>query len=78
MRSELGTITLSEVDWNEQSPKEVEEKGLDASPIVKYRASKALAEKGTVVFLERGAHIDGDLKRLGISMRDTSRNLHGT
>lgn len=52
MRSEPETIILSEVDWNEQSPKEVEEKGLDASPFAKYRTSKALAEKGTEVFLD--------------------------
>ncbi|KAK0484420.1 hypothetical protein IW261DRAFT_1456425 [Armillaria novae-zelandiae] len=52
LRSEPGTITLSEVDWNEQSPKEVEEKGLDASPFAKYRASKALAEKAAWSFYE--------------------------
>ncbi|KAK0194726.1 hypothetical protein F5146DRAFT_926509 [Armillaria mellea] len=52
LRSEPGSITLSEVDWNEQSPKEVEEKGLDASPLAKYRASKALAEKAAWDFYE--------------------------
>ncbi|KAK0199490.1 D-lactaldehyde dehydrogenase [Desarmillaria ectypa] len=36
---------FSEIDWNEQSIKEVEEQGKDASGIVKYRASKTLAEK---------------------------------
>ncbi|KAK0229941.1 hypothetical protein EDD85DRAFT_125874 [Armillaria nabsnona] len=53
MRSEPETITLSEVDWNEQSPKEVEEKGIDALPLVKYRASKALAERAAWDFYEK-------------------------
>ncbi|KAK0460564.1 D-lactaldehyde dehydrogenase [Desarmillaria tabescens] len=52
LRSESGTITLSEADWNEQSPKEVEEKGRDAPPIAKYRASKVLAEKAAWSFYE--------------------------
>ncbi|KAK0460538.1 D-lactaldehyde dehydrogenase [Desarmillaria tabescens] len=52
LRSEPGTITLSEADWNEQSPKEIGEKGRDASPLVKYRASKALAEKAAWSFYE--------------------------
>jgi len=37
---------FSEVDWNNQSLKEVEERGRDAHPMMKYRASKTLAEKG--------------------------------
>ncbi|KAK0460571.1 D-lactaldehyde dehydrogenase [Desarmillaria tabescens] len=52
LRSEPGTITLSEADWNEQSPKEVEEKGRDALPNIKYRVSKALAEKAAWSFYE--------------------------
>ncbi|KAG7448146.1 D-lactaldehyde dehydrogenase [Guyanagaster necrorhizus] len=52
MRSEPETITLSEVDWNEQSPKEVEEKGQDASAFAKYRTSKVLAEKAAWNFYE--------------------------
>ncbi|KAK0205610.1 D-lactaldehyde dehydrogenase [Desarmillaria ectypa] len=48
-----GTTTLSEVDWNEEAPKEVEEKGQDASPIAKYRASKALAERAAWNFYEK-------------------------
>ncbi len=39
---------FSEVDWNEQSIKEVEEQGKDAPGIAKYRASKTLAEKGQI------------------------------
>jgi hypothetical protein len=38
--------TFSEVDWNEQSVEEVEEQGIKAPGISKYRASKTLAEKG--------------------------------
>jgi hypothetical protein len=38
--------TFSELDWNKQAPKEVEEMGREASPITKYRASKTLAERG--------------------------------
>ncbi|KAJ7849174.1 D-lactaldehyde dehydrogenase [Mycena leptocephala] len=37
--------TFSELDWNKQAPKEVEEMGRAASPITKYRASKTLAER---------------------------------
>ncbi|KAK0475280.1 hypothetical protein IW261DRAFT_1496772 [Armillaria novae-zelandiae] len=36
---------FSEADWNEQAIKEIEEQGRDAPGIVKYRASKTLAEK---------------------------------
>ncbi|PBK86378.1 NAD(P)-binding protein [Armillaria gallica] len=52
MWSEPETITLSEVNWNEQSPKEVEEKGLYALPFAKYCMSKALAEKVAWDFYE--------------------------
>ncbi|KIY74197.1 NAD(P)-binding protein [Cylindrobasidium torrendii FP15055 ss-10] len=38
-------IVLDENDWNEQSPKEVEELGENATNTAKYRASKTLAEK---------------------------------
>ena len=37
---------FNEADHNQQSVKEVEEKGKDAAPLAKYRASKVLAEKG--------------------------------
>lgn len=37
---------FSELDWNEQSIKEVEEKGKEAASIHQYRASKTLAERG--------------------------------
>lgn len=37
---------FSELDWNEQSIKEVEEQGSNASNLAKYRASKILAERG--------------------------------
>lgn len=39
-------LVFSEVDWNEQSIKEIEEKGSSAPNDLKYRASKTLAEKG--------------------------------
>lgn len=38
-------LLLSEKDWNEQSPKEVEELGAKATPLAQYRTSKTLAEK---------------------------------
>jgi len=37
--------TFSELDWNEQAVKEVEERGINASGLSKYRASKTLAER---------------------------------
>ena len=39
-------VVLSELDWNNQAVREVEEKGRDAHPFMKYRASKTLAERG--------------------------------
>ncbi|KAL5531910.1 hypothetical protein ACEPAF_5473 [Sanghuangporus sanghuang] len=39
------TVTFDEHSWNEGSLAEVAEKGRDASPMTKYRASKILAEK---------------------------------
>ncbi|KAK0448421.1 uncharacterized protein EV420DRAFT_1566683 [Desarmillaria tabescens] len=45
--------TFSEVDWNEQSIKEVEEQGKNAPGIVKYRASKTLAEKAAWEFYKK-------------------------
>jgi nucleoside-diphosphate-sugar epimerase len=41
-----GGGTFSEENWNEQSPREVEEKGREAAGMHKYRASKTLAEQG--------------------------------
>ncbi|KAF8178849.1 NAD(P)-binding protein [Mycena galopus ATCC 62051] len=38
--------TFTELDWCQQAPKEIAEKGRAASPISKYRASKTLAERG--------------------------------
>lgn len=40
--------TFSELDWNEQSLEIVKEKGREAPNMMKYRASKTLAEKGMV------------------------------
>jgi len=40
--------TFSELDWNEQCLDFVREKGREAPNTMKYRASKTLAEKGTV------------------------------
>ncbi|KAJ7657253.1 hypothetical protein DFH06DRAFT_1197770 [Mycena polygramma] len=44
---------FSELDWNEQAPKEVAELGREASPISKYRASKTLAERAAWDFVEK-------------------------
>jgi hypothetical protein len=41
-----GPKIFSEVDWNDQSAKAVEEQDRKAPGITKYRASKTLAEKG--------------------------------
>lgn len=38
--------TFSELDWNEQAPKEAAEMGRAAPAMTKYRASKALSERG--------------------------------
>ena len=40
--------TFSELDWNEQCLEIVREKGREAPNMMKYRASKTLAEKGAV------------------------------
>jgi hypothetical protein len=37
-----------ETSWNEPAIKEVKEKGAGAGPLMIYRASKAIAEKGTL------------------------------
>ncbi|KAJ7230091.1 hypothetical protein GGX14DRAFT_409938 [Mycena pura] len=53
---------LSEVNWNDQSPREVEQKGRDASGAAKYRTSKILAERAAWDFVARhGAEIGWDL-----------------
>ncbi|GHJ85946.1 hypothetical protein NliqN6_2348 [Naganishia liquefaciens] len=44
--------TMDERDWNEYSPKVVEEKGVDAPGSDKYRASKTLAERAAWKFME--------------------------
>jgi hypothetical protein len=44
--------TFTEKDWNEFSPRQVEEKGKDVDPSQAYRASKTLAEKAAWKFLE--------------------------
>ncbi|KAJ6512289.1 NAD-P-binding protein [Mycena vulgaris] len=44
--------TFSELDWNEQAPKEVVEMGRAAPPITKYRASKTLAERAAWAFVD--------------------------
>ena len=40
---------FSEVDWNEESVKEVEVHGIKAPGGSKYRASKTLAERGRLI-----------------------------
>ncbi|CAE6496853.1 unnamed protein product [Rhizoctonia solani] len=42
----------TEENWNEYSPKQVREKGKDAAPLDKYRASKTLAEKAAWAYVE--------------------------
>ncbi|CAE6467685.1 unnamed protein product [Rhizoctonia solani] len=42
----------TEENWNEYSPKQVEEKGKDAAPIDKYRSSKVLAERAAWAYVE--------------------------
>lgn len=44
--------TFSEKDWNLGAPKEVEEKGRNASPPAKYRTSKVLAERAAWDFVK--------------------------
>jgi len=53
---------FSELDWNQQALKEVEEKGRNALVMNKYRASKTLAEKSAWEFVdENKASIGWDL-----------------
>ncbi|KAJ9098876.1 hypothetical protein QFC19_006214 [Naganishia cerealis] len=44
--------TMDEEDWNEYSPRVVDEKGVDAPGSDKYRASKTLAERAAWKFME--------------------------
>lgn len=44
---------FSEKDWNDAAVEEAKQKGRDALPIVKYRASKTLAEKAAWEFCEK-------------------------
>ncbi|KAG0147581.1 hypothetical protein CROQUDRAFT_655967 [Cronartium quercuum f. sp. fusiforme G11] len=44
---------FTEKDWNEHSPKVVNEKGKDAPPHEAYRASKVLAEKAAWSFMDK-------------------------
>ena len=53
---------FSEVDWNDAAIQEVQEKGINARPIVKYHASKTLAERAAWDFCEKNkATIHWDL-----------------
>ncbi|KAJ7354212.1 hypothetical protein DFH08DRAFT_854411 [Mycena albidolilacea] len=45
--------TFSELDWNQQAPKEVAELGRAAPAMTKYRASKTLAERAAWDFFEK-------------------------
>jgi len=51
----LSTVTeptvFTEADWNDESPKEIEEHGAKASAVHKYRASKSLAERAAWNFV---------------------------
>ncbi|KAK7472052.1 hypothetical protein VKT23_000163 [Stygiomarasmius scandens] len=53
LRVEPQPTLFSEENWNEQSPKDIEEQGRSAPAITKYRASKALAEKAAWAFYHR-------------------------
>lgn len=44
---------ISQTEWNEISPKLVEEQGRDSTPWSVYDASKALAERAAWDFVER-------------------------
>ncbi|EEB93471.1 hypothetical protein MPER_07864, partial [Moniliophthora perniciosa FA553] len=50
-----------EEDWNEQSIEEVEIKGRDAPNMVKYRASKTLAEGAAWAFVKENPELPWDL-----------------
>lgn len=43
--------SFTPADWNENSPREVENKGAASSPIDQYRASKTLAERAFWKFI---------------------------
>ncbi|KAF7376957.1 Ketoreductase azaE [Mycena sanguinolenta] len=45
--------TFSELDWNEQAPREVTEMGRSAPAMTKYRASKTLAERAAWDFVAK-------------------------
>lgn len=44
---------FNENDWNDGAVEETKQKGRDAAPVVKYRASKTLAEKAAWEFYEQ-------------------------
>lgn len=52
---------FTEADWNEYSPKLVEEQGKDAGPRHLYFASKALAERAAWKFVEDHSERTWDL-----------------
>ncbi|KAL1751805.1 hypothetical protein FB107DRAFT_221234 [Schizophyllum commune] len=53
---------FDESHWNEQAPREVEEKGIAAKPTSKYRASKVIAERAAWDFVkEHAKEISWDL-----------------
>jgi hypothetical protein len=71
---------FSEVDWNDQSVKQVEEQGRKALGVAKYRASKTLAERGTMNCLQNDHEFLLNLigsKLHGISIRQTRIKLIG-
>ncbi|KAJ7666346.1 D-lactaldehyde dehydrogenase [Mycena rosella] len=60
---------LSELDWNDQAVKEVEERGRAASAGAKYRTSKTLAERAAWDFVEtHKAEIGWDLSVLNLPL----------
>jgi len=73
--------TFSELDWNEQCLEIVKEKGRDAPNMMKYRASKTLAEKGMVSSGLMHTHRESifvSLQPPGISGTNTKLKSAGT
>lgn len=44
--------TYTEEEWNDESIEDVKEKGKESNGLVKYMASKTLAERGAIIFIQ--------------------------
>lgn len=68
--------TFTEKDWNEFSPKQVEEKGKDVDGGQAYRASKVVSQSTQLSSSQSDFQIGSWLRRLpGSGQRTTSRTL---